>query len=692
MDFILEIGTEEIPSGYILGGLAQLKEATGQMLDKNRISYGSINTYGTPRRIVLIVEDIAEKQEDTVKERKGPPKSVSFDKDGNPTKAALSFAKKNNVEIKDIQIINTPKGEYLFIKKVVSGAATYDVLKQEIPKLISQISWPKSMRWSDVKFSFARPIHWILCLLDGKVVPFEIAGVKTGNITFGHRFMAPNQIEIYGVKDYLDKIKKAYVIVDPEERKRMVWDGVKREAEKIGGIPEEDPELLESVSNLVEYPFPVCGSFEKRFLTLPKPVIITPMKEHQKYFPIYEKEGNKLMPNFVAVNNTIPKDPELVKKGHERVLKARLADAEFFFKEDQKIPLLDRLEELKGIIYHAQLGTSYDKVERFTELAEYICDLIAPDLKRDANLLCRLCKCDLTTLMVSEFPDLQGIMGREYARLEGYPMHICDAIYEHYLPVGSSEKLPDSPIGAIVGIADRMDTICAYFGIGIKPTGSADPIGLRRHAIAIIRILEDKGWQISLKDLIARALEIISRKIRLKSEIEQIKEEVIAFFKDRYRFMRIAEGIPAETVDAVISVSFDQIAFLKDRIKQIQEFISKAEDKFQELVLTAKRVNNILKKQKEKYEVNESFFKTPQEQRLWKIYLDVKEKINKSIENKDYIAAINYLILMKEPVDELFDNVEILTKEDELRKNRIGLVQHVQALFKKIADFSKFPY
>ena len=692
MEFILEIGTEEIPSDYILGGLAQLKEAAKQMLQKERISYSHIKTYGTPRRLVLIVEDIAEKQEDIVQEIKGPPKKVSFDKDGNPTKAAISFAQKNNVRLEDIQIIETPKGEYLFIKRTVPGATTYEVLKNEIPKLISQISWPKSMRWADIKFSFARPIHWILCLLDGKVVPFEIAGVKSGNATFGHRFMSPDKIEIHSVRDYLDKIKKAYVIVDPEERKQMVWEGVKKEAEKIGGEPEKDLKLLESVSNLIEYPFPICGSFEKRFLTLPKPVIITPMKEHQKYFPIYEKNSKKLMPNFVAINNTIPKDPKLVKKGHERVLKARLADAEFFFKEDQKTPLLDRLEELKGIIYHAQLGTSYDKVERFTELAEYLCDLVAPELKKDVNLVCRLCKCDLATLMVSEFPDLQGIMGREYARLEGYPSHICDAIYEHYLPVGSSEKLPDSSIGAIVGIADRMDTICAYFGIGVKPTGSADPMGLRRHAIAIIRILEKKGWEISLQDLVKRSVEIIKRKIELKAEAKQIIEEVIAFFKDRYRFMRIAEGIPTEVVDAVVAVSFDQIAFLKDKIKQIKEFISSSEDKFKELVLTAKRVNNILKKQKERYQVNESLFKTDQERKLWKACLELEEKIEKAIKERDYIATINYLLLLKEPVDELFDNVEILTKEEELRRNRVGLVQYVQALFKKIADFSKFPY
>jgi len=692
MDFILEIGTEEIPSDYILGGITQLKELAKQMLQKERILYGDIKAYGTPRRLVLIVEDIAEKQKDVIQEIKGPPKSVSFDKDGNPTKAAIAFAEKNNVKVEDIQIINTPKGEYLFVKRTVHGATTYDVLKREIPKLISHISWPKSMRWADIKFSFVRPIHWILCLLDGKVVPFEIAGVKSGNITFGHRFMAPYQIKINGTKDYLSKVKEAYVIVDPEERKRMVWEGVKKEAEKIGGVPEQDKELLNSVSNLVEYPFPVCGSFEERFLTLPKPVIITPMKEHQRYFPIYEKQTDKLMPNFVAINNTIPKDPELVKKGHERVLKARLADAEFFFKEDQKTPLLNRLEDLKNIIYHAQLGTSYDKVERFTELAEYICDLIAPELKKDTNLVCRLCKCDLTTLMVSEFPDLQGIMGKEYAKLEGYPTHICDAIYEHYLPVGSSEKVPDLPVAAIVGVADRVDTICAYFGIGIKPTGSADPIGLRRHAIAVIRILEEKGWEVSLNALIEKAIEIIRRKIKLKSETQQVKEEVISFFKDRYRFMRKAEGIPLETVDAVIAVSFDQIAFLRDRIRQLQEFILKSSDKFQELVLTAKRINNILKKHKERYQVDESIFTTSQEQKLWKTYSDLKEKIESSIKNRDLMKAIEFLLLIKEPVDELFDNVEILTKDDKLRRNRIGLVQHVQTLFKKIADFSKFPY
>jgi len=691
MDLLLEIGTEEIPSGYIPDGLRQLRELSEEMLKRNRISFKGIKTYGTPRRIVLVVNGISERQEDTIQEIKGPPKKVSFDKDGRPTKAAISFAERNNVSLDEIQIIDTPKGEYLFIKKVIKGKKTSEILRDEIPRLISSISWPKRMRWSNINFSFVRPIHWILCIMDGEIIPFEIARVKSGNKTRGHRFMSPEEIEVSGVKDYFEKIKKAYVIVDPEEREKIIKEQLSREAEKIGGTVKDDPELLTSVSNLVEYPYPTLGGYEEKFLELPEPVIITPMKEHQKYFPVYSKDG-KLMPNFIAINNTVPRNPEIVRKGHERVLRARLKDAEFFFREDQKKPLLERFEELKGVIYHAELGTSYDKVERFTRLAEYICGLIKPDILEDVRLVCRLCKCDLVTLMVSEFPDLQGIMGREYARIEGYPDHICDAIYEHYLPIGSSDRTPDSILGAIVGVSDRLDTICAYFGIGIRPTGSADPFGLRRHAIAIIRIIEDKGWDISLKDIVERSIQIIKEKIRLKVSEDKLRENVISFFKDRYRFMMINDGFPSETVDAVISASFDNISDLRDKIRQIQEFITDSEDRFKEIVITTKRVSNILKKEREIYDVDEALFKEIWESNLWKSYLDIKEKVEESIKKKLYKDALNFLLFLKKPIDDLFDNVEIMTKDERLRRNRIGLVQKVESLFKQIADFSKFPY
>ncbi len=688
MELLLEIGTEEIPSSYILNGLRQLKELCKNMLNNNRIDFGDIETYGTPRRIVLIIKDIADKQKDTVLEIKGPPKSVSFDKNGNPTKAALSFVKKNDAKIDDIEIIKTPKGEYLFLRRSIAGEPTFEVLKKQIPIIISNISWPKSMRWSDINFFFARPIHWILCLLDNEIIPFEIAGVKSGNQTLGHRFMSSGPLVIRNLEDYLNKIKGAYIILDPEKRKDMVLDLIKRAASSIGGIPDSDPELLDTVSNLVEYPFAICGGFAKRFLELPEPVIITPMKEHQKYFPVYD-HNKRLMPNFIAINNTIPKNTELVKKGHERVLKARLADAEFFFKEDQKIPLVNRLEELKHVIYHAQLGSSYEKIERFTKLAEYISNILIPEKIEDVRLVCRLCKCDLVTLMVSEFPDLQGIMGREYAKLEGYPKHICDAIYEHYLPIGSFGELPKSELGAIVGIADRMDTICGCFAIGIKPSGSADPFGLRRHALSIIRIIENMNWDFSFKDFLNYTLDILKDTISFNLDVER---EILIFFKDRYRYMMIRKGFPSDIIDAVLSVSFDNIALIKDRIIQLQNFIHQSEN-FEEIVLTAKRVRNILNKQKDKYEVDESLFQIIWEKKLWESYIKIKERMNYYLNNKDYFNAIKQLSYIKKPVDDFFDNVEILTKENKtLRTNRIALVQHIEMLFKEIADFSKFPY
>ncbi len=686
MDLLLEIGTEEIPSGYIPDALRQMKDLAESMLKNNRISFSSVKTYGTPRRLVLVGKGLSEKQKDEIREIKGPPKNVAFDKDGNPTKAAISFAQKSGVSLDEIETVKTKKGEYLFIRKKIPGKRTEEILKEELPKLILSISWPKSMRWADKKISFARPIHWILCIFDGRPIQFEIEGIRSDCWTKGHRFMSKGRIEVKSPEEYFEKLRKAYVIVDPEERKRLIMDQIKKEADTVNGIPADDPDLLETVTYLVEYPYAILGSFEERFLSLPEPVLITCMKEHQKYFAVYSKDG-RLLPNFIAINNTVPKDKSLVREGHERVLKARLSDAEFFFKEDQKRRLIERLEELKGVIFHAKLGSSYEKVERFTKIAEYIASQVIPEKIEDVRLVCRLCKCDLLTLMVGEFPDLQGIMGMEYAKREGYPEHICRAIYEHYLPTGSSDRLPKSEIGAVVGIADRIDTICGYFAIGIKPTGSADPFALRRHALSVIRIIEDKGWDISLRDLVRKALSLLKEKGL--SFDEKVEEEVISFFKDRYRYMMLKE-YPQEVVDSVIAVSFDRIKGLREWIDQINEF-SKDKERFVQLVLTAKRVSNILKKQKERYPVDEKLFNDT-EKRLWKKYVSVKEEVEERIKEGKYIEASSLLLSLKKEVDDLFDNVEILTKDETLRKNRVGLVQNLDVLFKKVADFSKFPY
>ncbi len=687
-ELLLEIGTEEIPSGYLDNAVDELKRlATEAIADSNIQMAGGIYAYGTPRRLVLIAKALADRQDDREEEITGPPKKVAFDGDGNPTKAALGFAKRQGVSVEDLQIKTTPKGEYLMVKKVIEGRPTIEILSELLPDIIARIPWPKSMRWGSVGFLFARPIHWVLALLNSDVIPFEVAGVKSGNKTRGHRFMAPEEVEIFNLQDYLQRMEQAYVIIDANERKRLVEAGAKSEAEKIGGNPGLDPDLVTTVANLVEYPVPFCGGFDEKFLSLPDAVLITAMKEHQKYFAVHRPDG-KLMPNFVAISNTRARDMEVVRKGNERVLRARLADADFFFKEDRKRPLLDRLQELKDVIYQADLGTSYQKVMRFTELANFLSKIMAPDKQEHVSLACRLSKCDLVTHMVGEFPSLQGIMGEIYARLDGHQEEVCVAIREHYLPLRAGGQLPQTNTGAIVGLADRMDTICGCFAVGLEPSGTADPFALRRHALAILRILEHFNASVSLPEFIQRSLEILKQDISF--DHDAVYSKVFQFFRERYKYMMLRTGYASDEVEAVISVVFDRVDQLRPMIDQLRRFSRESSD-FEALALTFKRVTNILKKQKDQYGVDPSLFREPCESSLWEAYEELREDVEALVDKGDYYGALALMARLRKPVDEFFDGVEILTKDsDQLRQNRIGLLQHISRLFLQVADFSKF--
>ncbi len=687
-ELLFELGTEEIPSGYLNDALKELSRLAESYMKDHRIeTEGSLIAHGTPRRLVLIAGSIAKKQADTIQEVTGPPKKAAYDEKGNPTKAALGFAKKQGVSVDELQSLETPKGEYLYIKRNIPGRPTSEILTEILPTLIADIPWPKSMRWGSGKFSFVRPIHWILALLDGAVIPFEVAGIKSGRATMGHRFMAPGKIEVEGLEDYLEKVSESSVVIDQKEREKRVAEAAKAAADTVSGTPLEDPGLVTTVANLVEAPIALCGGFDKAFLDLPDPVLITAMREHQKYFALRDQQGN-LMPNFVAVNNTVPNDEAVVQKGHQRVLRARLADADFFFKEDRKHTLEDRLEDLKDVIYQAELGTSYSKVERFARLAEQIAEWVAPEKRSDAKLAARLCKCDLVTEMVMEFPSLQGVMGKEYARLDGHPEEVCLAIHEHYLPARADDALPKTVTGAIVGIADRMDTIAGSFSIGQEPTGAADPFALRRHALAIIRILEDRGWAIGLMELVSTSLGLLRETV--KFDEKAVLNRLIDFFRERYRNLMLRAGYKTDLVEAVISADFNQISQLSPRIEQLQKFMAES-DEFESIVLTSKRIKNILKKQEKTYSVDPSLFRESCESDLWAAFGKVKEGVEAFAEKNEYFEALNHMVQLRKPVDDIFEGVEILTKDDpKLKENRVGMLQSLGHLFLSLADFSKF--
>jgi len=681
-ELLLEIGTEELPAGFIPDALAQMKDIAARLLSEKNISFGGVSALGTPRRLALVVSDLADHQPDQSREITGPPRRVAFDADGNPTPAAIGFARSQGVDVSALTTIQTPKGEYLLITKDEKGEETAILLKTLLPEICRTISFPKSMRWGSETISFARPIHWILAVYGGAVIPFNFGSIKSGRSTYGHRFTAPDPVEVADFSDYKDKLSRSGVIVDPEERKAMIINGITQAAAAAGGRPLPDEGLLNIVTNLVEYPAAVCGSFAAEYLSLPRPVLIAAMREHQKYFAVVNAEG-ELLPYFIAVNNTPVTSPAMVTRGHERVLRARLHDAGFFFAEDRKEPLAARTERLKGVIFHSKLGTSYEKVMRVKGLAIFLAEKICPDRLAEVERAAYLCKADLLTAMVGEFPTLQGIMGREYALLSGEKREVAEAILEHYRPAFAGDALPAGQTGCILSIADKMDTIAGCFGIGLTPSGTADPYALRRQALAILHIVLGRSFDVSLKELIARGTTLLAGKIT--GDISKTGEDVLSFFRTRYQHLLSGQA-DADVIEAVTSLHFDRLRETQGRIEALQQFKSRPE--FQDLSTSCKRVVNISRDNK-KTDIDPSLFVHPAESRLYTSYGQINEKVREQMEKRDYPGALQETAGLKKSIDEFFDAVMVMDKDERLRRNRLNLLTLITNLFKNIADFGK---
>jgi glycyl-tRNA synthetase beta chain len=683
-ELLLEIGTEEIPAGFVPQALSDLKELAQKEFETNRIDFEGIRTLGTPRRIVLVIESVSERQRDEEIKKIGPSKATAFDSSGQPTKAAIGFAKGQSVPVESLEVIQTEKGEYLCAVKREPGKATLEILPSLLPKIILSIPFQKSMRWAENPIRFARPIHWIVSLFGGEVIPFEIGDVRSGKVTYGHRFMHADPIVVKDVKTYLKKMSQASVIVDPAERKNRIEERMIQEGARVSGKVLKDEELLNEVNFLVEYPLPLCGSFDEKFLRLPREVVIHSMKEHQRYFPLMDDYG-KLLPHFVFISNISPKDEKVVVKGNERVLKARLSDAAFFFEDDQKIPLEKRVEELKKVVFQAKLGTSYEKVMRFKNLASVIAERINPALRSAVERTALLCKADLVTGMVGEFPKLQGSVGREYARLSGEKPEVYEAIYEHYLPGFSGDRLPSNPVGDMVSIADKMDTIVGCFGVGLLPTGTADPFGLRRQALGIIRIILEKGYSLSLAELIEKSGEQLQEK--MDRPFPGVKSEVLDFFRIRYQNFLQDKGYPFDVIDAVLSTSFDQLVDIQHRIDALRE--AKEWKDFESIVIGFKRAMNILKGVSSLKKVDPSLFSELVEKNLFKSLIDAKGKIDRLLDQRDYPASLLEMSRMKKAIDEFFDKVMVMVEDEAIRNNRLALLDGIGQLFLRFADFSK---
>ncbi len=682
-ELFLELGTEEIPAGFIPRALNDIQRLLCQELENARISYGEIRTFATPRRLAISIAGVARQQQRQELELTGPPVRIAFDAEGNPTKAAEGFARTNGVSIDELKTIKTEKGEYLFLSKVIEGGKSADQLAGILPRMIGNIPFKKSMRWKDLEIRFVRPVHWIVATYGGDIIPFTFGDVQSSNLSRGHRFMAPAEFSVSGVEDYITKAEQQYVIPQIEKRHQLIEEQLEVLAKQLGGKINPDDDLLEEVCFLVETPQALAGTIDEHFLQLPPELLITSMREHQRFFTLID-EQDKLLPYFITIANTLVKDPKVVIAGNERVLKARLSDAMFFWREDQKSKLETRLEPLKKVVYQAKLGTSFEKIERFTDLAISLAQQFAPqtvDLTKRAAILA---KCDLETGMVYEFPELQGVMGREYALLEGEDPRVATAIYEHYLPIQAGGDLPSDDVGAFISLADKIDTICGCFSVGLIPTGTADPYALRRSAIGILAIILARGYTISIPDLVADSVRLLETKRQRAAE--EIISDVIEFIRLRMVNMLSSKSYPTDVIDAVLSASFIEPVDAIERIKALSAL--KKMDDFEPLAVAFKRVENIIKGGLEQ-PVESTLLTEECEQKLFLDFQNVQGKVKEYIAERNYTQALEAIAGLRQPVDTFFDGVMVMVDDEAIKNNRLALLTGIASLFKGIANFRK---
>jgi glycyl-tRNA synthetase beta chain len=684
---LLEIGTEEIPAGYIEPALTAMAEGLAQRMQAARIAHGKMHLYGTPRRLAIMVEAVAVKQEALTEETVGPPVTVAFDADGQATVAAQKFAEKVGIAVDKLTVKEMPKGRYLCAQRQERGQATTTLLKTILPELIGVIPFPKSMKWGDLHVMFARPIHTLVALLGKKLITFAFGDVKSGRMTRGHYFMAPAKVRIDHPDNYLKTLAAAKVDADISSRRKAVVREIEKAATSIGGAVLPDEELVDIVTNLVEYPAPVIGRFEEKFLQLPPEILITAMREHQKYFALVDKD-EKLLPAFVAVNNTVARDMDLVAEGHGRVIRARLADAAFFYDSDVSDDLSQWVERLKGVTFQADLGTMHAKTLRVQQLTEFICDHTGQGnrIRAWASHAALLSKADLVSEMVGEFPKLQGVMGRIYADVAGEPKAVSEAIEEHYRPVASGATLPAGKIGALVSIADKLDSICGFFSIGLTPTGGADPYALRRQGIGALQVIRDQGFDVSLSAVIDEGLKLYQ--VDAEAKRRDITDQIIGFLKNRISRMLSDEGYPKGIVAAATQVSVDSITDVWKRTTALDKLRSQSD--FDDLAGAFKRVANIIRKANASKlpPVDPERFEESAEKALFKACNTVAKRVESGLKRRNYDGVLKEIATLKKPVDQFFDDVMVMVKVPQVRDNRLALLVAVESLFGQVADFT----
>ena len=677
---LFEIGTEEIPAKFMPGILEQLKGLAEKKLQELRVPFASVTVFGTPRRMTFIAEGVEETQASTVVESKGPSLKIAFGPDGAPSKAAQGFARGQGIAVEDLIV----RDEYVYAVKKLTGQAVIDLLPAFLVDIVESLSFPKNMRWADHDFRFVRPIRWLVALLDDKIIPIEITGVKSGRNTLGHRFLSKGEVKIASAGDYEKVLRDHFVIVNQNERRSIIRQQVEELAQKEGGIAEIDEDLLEEVVYLVEYPTALCGHFDDKFLSLPKETVITPMREHQRYFPVLTADG-KLLAKFITVRNGNSEGLDIVAHGNERVLRARLSDAEFFFNEDRKIKLEERLEKLKTVVFQEGLGNIYDKSVRLADIAMTLKKNL--NVKVDEDVLQRtalLSKTDLVTGMVCEFTELQGVMGREYALLDGEKPEVAQGIFEHYLPRFAGDELPKTDIGRLVGIADKLDNIAATFSRGLIPTGSQDPYALRRQAIGIINIFVDGNYHLPLLKTMSAVLELLNVPCAKSGELlAQLQE----FFVQRVKNMMSDQGIRYDVIDAVLNEKAnDDIVDLFVRAKALAEYVETPEAA--ESIQAFTRVANLCKKAEGETIIRENLFVETAEKELYEAICRLQKETIPALVAYNYAEVLKLMNEVSAPVNKFFDTVMVMDKDENVKNNRLALLVQVKETASMVGDLS----
>lgn len=683
-DLLIEIGTEELPPKALLKLSQAFHQGVENGLKKAELSFDEIRPYATPRRLALVVTRLQNKQPDRNIERRGPAVKAAFDDDGNPTKALMGFAGSCGVGVDELDTMETDKGAWLVFRQKQAGATATELLPEIIQQALNELPIPKRMRWGDLPGEFVRPVHWLVVLLGDEVVPMALLGVTADRLTRGHRFHHPQPIRISSPMTYAPKLEtEGHVLVDFEARKEAIEGQVKELAHKLKGKAIINPELLDEVTGLVEWPVALAGNFDERFLELPPEALISSMEGHQKYFAV-EAENGKLLPHFITVSNIASQDPAQVIAGNERVILPRLSDAAFFWDTDRKQPLAERQEQLKTIVFQNKLGTVYDKSQRVAVLAAEIAAQIGGDSAL-AERAARLAKCDLVTEMVGEFPELQGIMGRYYARLDGEEEEVAEALDEQYQPRFAGDELPVTRTGQAVSLAEKLDTLVGLFGIGQPPSGVKDPFALRRAALGVLRIMIEKGLDLDLAALLETAADTLGDKLTESDATDQVMQ----YFYDRLRGYVLDQGFKADEFEAVLAVKPSRPLDFMQRLKAVAAF--RQLEQAESLAAANKRIGNILRKNEVETatpDVNEHLLQVPAEQALAEQVFQARRELAPLTARADYASALSYLAGMREVVDHFFDDVMVMADDEAVRQNRLALLNQTRALFLGVADIS----